>query len=109
MGERMEILEYAVVPQVPYSPQPLLVHALYLALGCLVFLGPLLLRNLLRPVITSEAGFLSLSDLPMLVSIPLIETAEVKRAARWHWFKNIGLSVISGAVLVGSQLFVNYM
>ena len=109
MGERMEILEYAVVPEVPYSPQPIMVHALYLALGCLVFLGPLLLRNLLRPVITSEAGFLSLTDLPMLVSLPLIETGEVRRAGRWRMLKNVGLSMISGAVLVGSQVFVNYM
>ena len=100
-----EKLEAAAVPTVPYSPKPMRVYGVFLALGCLVFSGPVVARGLLRPVISSEAGFGALSELPVLVTIPATTTEQSRRSARRRMAKNVTLSMLSGAILLGALMF----
>ena len=104
LGNRMEVLEFASVPASPYSPQPLRVYAVGVAMGCLLFIGPLLARNLLNPVILSEEGFRALSEHPVLVSIPSFSHSH--NVAVRRFFKNLAFSVVSGAVLVATKVFL---
>lgn len=104
LGKRMYVLRYATVPTSPISPQPMRLYAMGLACGLLLFVGPVLARNVLNPVIVSEAGFSGLSDVPMLVSIPTIVTPETQHRSRRRWFANLTLAVLSGAVLVTAKV-----
>ena len=51
-----------------------------LAAGCVVglalFVGPLILRRFLNPLVSSEAGLRAIVEIPVLVSIPRIPTAD---------------------------------
>ena len=98
LGNQMEVLEYASVPMFPYAPDPLRVSAVGVMLGCLLFVGPLLARNLLNPVILSEKGFQTYAEFPVLVSIPNLH--DPKKANRRRFFKNLGLAGVSIAALV---------
>ena len=103
LGRQMEVLEYASVPSSPYAPEPMKFYAVGMALGCLIFVGPLLARTLLSPVILSEEGFRALSDFPVLVSIPNLQGG--RSIAVRRIFKNLGFAVLSGVVLVATKLF----
>ena len=103
LGRQMEVLERASVPTSPYAPQAMRFYGIGVALGCLLFVGPLLARNLLSPKILSEEGFRTLSDLPVLVSIPNLHAS--RGAVVRHFAKNLAFSVLSGAVLVATKLF----
>lgn len=103
LGRQMEVLEFASVPTNPYAPQPLRFYGIGVVLGCLLFVGPLLVRSLLSPIILSEEGFRALSDVPVLVSIPNLDSS--RGVVLNRLFKNLAFSVLSGAVLVATKLF----
>jgi uncharacterized protein involved in exopolysaccharide biosynthesis len=103
VGRRMEVLAYASVPTIPYAPQPKNYYGVGLALGCLLFVGPLLARSLVSPLVLSEEGFRALSDIPVLASIPNLHGS--RRVALKRLFKNLALAVLAGAVLVATKLF----
>lgn len=105
-GRSTEKLEAAVVPTVPRSPKPMRVYGVFLALGCLVFTGPVVARSLLRPVISSEADFGALSELPVLASIPAAATDQSRRSARQRMAQNVFLSMLSCAILLSALVFV---
>jgi len=92
---------------VAYSPESMQVYAVFLVLGCLLFSGPVLARGLLRPVISSESGFGALSELPVLVSIPAADLEQSRRSTRRRLAKNVTLSMLSCAVLVGALVFTS--
>jgi polysaccharide chain length determinant protein (PEP-CTERM system associated) len=98
-GERIEVLEWSVVPIKPVSPQPPRVYALGLAVGLMLFVGPLVVRRLLNPLVSSEAGLRAITEIPVLVSIPRVATRENRGAARMRLLKNLGFSVVSTAVM----------
>lgn len=104
LGSRMVVLDFASVPVSPYSPQPLRLYAVGVAMGFLLFIGPPLARNLLNPVILSEEGFRALSEHPVLVSIPNLPHSHNVAARRL--FKNLAFSMASGAVLVATKVFL---
>jgi len=105
MGQRMEILEAAPIPVTPYFPQPLQVYVLCLVMSCGLFLGPVLARSFLRPVIVSEAGFGELSEVPVLSSIPTIQTDQVRKTRRGLTLKNVAFAALSCVILVGAKLY----
>jgi len=105
LGEKMEVLEYAKVPLIPVAPDPMQVHMLGLGFGCLLFLGPMLARHLLNPVIGSESAMVAVAEFPLVVTIPRIMTITNAGEARRRWAKNISLSVLAFAVLAASVVW----
>ena len=106
-GQPAERLEAAAVPTVAYSPKPIHVYGAFLTLGCLLFWSPVVARSLSRRVIWSEAGFGALSELPVLVSIPAASTEQSRSFARRRRAKNLTLSMLSCAVLLGALVFTS--
>ncbi len=102
LGRQMEVLERASVPTSPYAPDSMRYYALGVALGGLVFVGPLFARNLLNPTLLSEEGMRSLSEFPVLVSIPNVHASSGVVVRRI--LKNVAFSVIACAVLVATKL-----
>lgn len=98
-GEALEVVSLARVPTQSVEPQPLRVYLVGLVIGLVLFVGPLPLRRMLHPVIGSEAGLRALSSVPLLVSIPRIPTAEFLGQKRRRIVSNVGLSLLSTAVL----------
>lgn len=99
-GSQFAILEPAGVPRVPVSPNPMIVIAVGALLGLGLFLGPLVLRRLLSPVLMSEARLKALSDVPVLVRIPSLETPDTAQRVRRNRLRNFALSGLSIAVLL---------
>jgi polysaccharide chain length determinant protein (PEP-CTERM system associated) len=100
-GEQFEMMEKAVPPSLPVQPVPLVVFGFGIAGGLALCVGPLLVRAIGQPLISSESGLRVLSpDVPVLVNIPRIQIpATVQLDGRRRW-TNIGLSVASAAILV---------
>jgi polysaccharide chain length determinant protein (PEP-CTERM system associated) len=98
-GQRLEIIERAGVPYRPIFPDPMRLYGLGVIVGLLLFVGPVLLRNVLNPVVSSEAGVRGLVDLPVLVTIPRFLTEDTVRSGRRRLVKNVGFSLLSTAVL----------
>jgi uncharacterized protein involved in exopolysaccharide biosynthesis len=96
---RFQVIDAAVPPSVPLSPKPAQLHGMGLIAGLLLFVGPVLLRQILRPTVGSEARLRELSEVPILVSIPSLDTPETLRRARFVKVKNFGFSMLSVAVL----------
>ena len=76
------------------------VYGLGLLVGLVVFVGPILVRQLLAPVVNSPANLQAASDTPVLVSIPRIPTPELLRLKRRERIRNWVLSIASIATLV---------
>ena len=98
-GQQFEVIERAVPPAFPVQPIPSVILALGLALGLFFVAGPIVLLGFVRPTVQSEELLRSLVSVPLLVSIPRIETAAVKRKAVVDRVRNIALSTLSVAVL----------
>ncbi len=76
-----------------------MVYGLGLSLGLAVFVGPVLIRHLLIPVVNSPGHLQATSEIPVLVSIPRISTPELLRSTRREYIWNWVLSIASIAVL----------
>jgi uncharacterized protein involved in exopolysaccharide biosynthesis len=105
LGEKMEVLEYAKVPSIPVAPDPFQVYVLGIGFGCLLFIGPVLTRHLLNPVIGSEAAMIAVAEFPVVVTIPRIVTSVNSGDTRRMWFKNVSLSLLSLAVLAAAMVW----
>ncbi len=99
-GEQFEVIETAVAPSFPIAPVPLNVLGMGLIAGMLVFFAPLLLREVFRPVVRSEAVLEASTELPVLISIPRIQTPQVTRMERNRVATNWIFSILSVAALV---------
>ena len=91
------MIERAVPPVLPVSPNPTQIFGVCLVAGLVLFVGPILARGFLRPLISSEAGLRQLAGVNLLISIPRIETPENARLNRLRWVKNFGFSATSAA------------
>jgi len=97
-----EITAEATVPVAPAALPRAPLVALGVLAGCLAFVGPVLTRRYLDPVISCEEGLRSLAGVPLVARIPRISTPGTKRECAARWAKNIGLSLLSAAVLVAT-------
>ena len=77
------------------APAALLVAALGLIAGLLLFVGPVTVKGFLFARITSEAGLEAISPVPVLVSVPLLAAHEVVEENRRRTFHNLALSLLS--------------
>lgn len=104
LGASTALVLLAVVPQTfgAAASPPLRVPlvALGVLTGCLTFVGPVLTRRFLDPVISCAQGLRSLSGVPLMARLPRIPTPGAKRERTKRWLKNIGLSLLSVAALV---------
>lgn len=101
-GERFEVIEEAVAPIRPIRPVPAVIYAVGFAGGLIAFVGPMLLRGILVPMVSSEAGLRAITDIPFLGSIPQLHTPSTLRAARMRLLGNISASVASVVILAGT-------
>jgi len=85
----------AVAPTRPIGPGALRVYSLGLAVGLTIFVGPLLVRSAVNPVICSPAALRGLADAPVLVGIPRIRTRETREGQRRQFLLNVFLSFMS--------------
>ncbi len=99
-GEQFEVLERGYPPTVPIQPKPLMVFAFGIVAGLAIFVGPIVVLSIVRPVINSEAGLRGVSlELPLLVSIPRLEIPATARIDRRRRVRNASLSVVAAVVL----------
>ena len=99
-GEQFEVIERALPPVLPIQPVPLTVFGMGIASGLLAFVGPVVIRTLLRPLISSEAGLRALAPaVPVLVNIPRLLAPDMVRRDHRRRLANVGLSVVSAALL----------
>lgn len=99
-GSQFEIIDAAAPPSTPFYPQPVRMHTVAIALGLLLFVGPIMVRGILLPVIGSEARLAAATDVPVLVAIPTITTPLTSGRRRKLWMKNIFLALLCITALV---------
>lgn len=105
-GERFELAESARVPTRPVFPEPMPFFTLGVVGGLILFVGPLLARRVLNPVISSEAGLRALVDLPVLVTFPRVNTPATRGHRTRRTLKNALLSSLCLAVAVAAFVFL---
>jgi uncharacterized protein involved in exopolysaccharide biosynthesis len=98
-GEQFEVIERAVPPVLPVAPNAIVILAVCVGMGLLLFAGPQLVLGLLRPTVQSEEGLRAFINVPVLVSIPRIKTEAASREAVQVRFRNIGLAAMSATIL----------
>ncbi|ANM31601.1 hypothetical protein ABI59_21605 [Acidobacteria bacterium Mor1] len=89
-GTRFEVLAAAPLPDAPIHPSVSLYLGGGVLCGLLLFVGPLSLRELWRPIVRSSRGLALLDDLPVLTSIPRVNTPSTLR--RLCHLRNFSLS-----------------
>ena len=100
------MLEWASVPYQPISPKPNQVYSVGVVAGLLLIVGPLILTQLLNPIVSSENGLRGLVEVPVLVTVPRIVTRDNVGQNRRRFFKNLGISVLSAAALAAVMVVV---
>jgi polysaccharide chain length determinant protein (PEP-CTERM system associated) len=101
-GEQFEVIERAVPPALPVRPIPILVYGIGFALGLCAFVGPGLVRMLLDPLICSETRLHLMTKVPVLVAMPRIASAQVRRAERRQRIRNVAYSLLAAAALIAA-------
>ena len=96
----------AELPRLPVYPKPMRFYALGIFAGCLLFVGPLVAGRFLRPVVSSEAGLRSLTDVPVLVTIPRVVTEVTRGQFVRRTLKNVALSTLCVAMVVTAFLLL---
>jgi len=81
------------------APQRIQVWLLGVAIGLIVFIGPPLVRAAVNPVICSEPAIRVVTEVPVLATIPPIETPEMVGASRRRITVNVGLALLSAGAL----------
>ena len=106
LGAASALVLLSVVPQrfeaAAAAPHRAPLVALGVLAGCLLFVGPLLTRRFLDPVIHCAEGVRSLSGVPLLARVPRIPTPGLDRERARRWLKNGVLSALSVAALVAA-------
>lgn len=100
LAQHIEVLEYASVPTLPISPRPERVVLVTLVMGFLIFVGPMVARAALNPVISSELGLRAFAEVPVLATVPTIPNPQNRGAERRRMLKNLGWTLTSFTTLV---------
>jgi polysaccharide chain length determinant protein (PEP-CTERM system associated) len=106
-GEQFEVIERAIPPALPVQPIPLVVVGLGITLGLLLFAGPVVALGLLRPTVDSEELLRLFVKVPVLVTIPRLQTDAMRRRTIVERARNVVLSSVS-VVVLAAVLIVMY-
>jgi uncharacterized protein involved in exopolysaccharide biosynthesis len=107
LGKGLELAERARVPKRPVVPKPIPAFVLGILGGCLLFVAPLLIRRFMSPLVSSEARLRTLTDVPVLVSIPRVLTPYYRGATVKRLTKNFVLSAVCVGALVAVITLAN--
>lgn len=105
-GESFELVGRAEVPKFRFYPDSKRFCLIGILGGCLLFVGPLFAWRFLNPVISSETGLRALTDVPVLVALPRIETQTTRGYQFRRRVKNVLLSTLCTAVAVTAFIFL---
>lgn len=94
-GAQFEVLERAVASPIPVAPRPARVLAIGLVLGLLGCVGPLVVRELVNPITRSESVLASVYDVPIMVSIPRVDTPTVQHDEQRRARLNVVLATVA--------------
>jgi hypothetical protein len=106
LAERFELAKRAEPPRKAVYPKPIRFFVMGIVGCCLLFVGPLLARRFLSPVISSEAGLRALTDVPVLVTIPRVETSQTKGLVLRRRIKNFALSTLCVVMAVAAFMLL---
>jgi polysaccharide chain length determinant protein (PEP-CTERM system associated) len=84
-GEQFRIIDPPNFPQKPYSPNRLKFSLLGLIAGIVLSLGLTTLIEMTDERVNSEEDLLSVTPLPMLTAIPLLQTPAEQERRAWHF------------------------
>ena len=98
-GEQFRIIDPANFPQKPYFPDRLKFSLLGLILGTGIGAGVTVLVEAMDEQIHSGEDLLTITPVPILVSIPLLQTAEEQSRACWHQRLQTGAALLIFAVI----------
>ncbi len=109
LGERFRIFESAVVPESPVSPNRPLWFVVGTVLGVLMGLLLLIVRESADTSFHTAHDLQEALDLPVLASVPLIETARARKGAGAGLKRWAGRAAIVVLLLAGAAAAVIYL
>jgi polysaccharide biosynthesis transport protein len=107
-GEQFRIIDPANFPEKPYFPDRLKFSLLGLIFGTIVGVGATVLVEAMDEQIHSGEDLLSVTPVPILASIPLLQTAEEKSRACWKQRLQVSAALLIIAVIPALTLFTYY-
>jgi polysaccharide biosynthesis transport protein len=107
-GEQFSVLDPPNLPKSPYFPNRLLVTLGGLAVGLAAAFGTAVLRETLDDRIHADTEISTMSKMPILVTIPPLNTPQEVKWARWRTVAEIACASV-GFVLMASSAFVAYL
>lgn len=107
-GELFSIIDPANLPQKPYWPDRFKLSLLGLALGALLAAGITALMETIDARIDRDDELRNLLTVPVLVGIPLLQTAREQRKQDWRWRLEAMTAAALLAVMPIMTLFTYY-
>jgi polysaccharide chain length determinant protein (PEP-CTERM system associated) len=103
-GEQFRVVDYAQPPEVPVSPNPLLIAIFFLALGLGAGAGIIVMLEMLDSTVKGVKQLEGWSgDIPCISAVPLAQTESDKRKL---YLKNIVFLGINGTIFVVGSIAV---
>jgi polysaccharide chain length determinant protein (PEP-CTERM system associated) len=99
IGENFRVLDPARVPVNPVSPRRIQISGLGLALGFALAIGIAVLLELKDATFRSETEIVSVLAVPVLATVPFVETGDERRRRVWRYAT---LSVVSLGGIAGA-------
>jgi capsular polysaccharide biosynthesis protein len=107
-GEQFRIIDPPNFPQKPYFPDRFKFSLLGLAFGVVLALAITALLEMTDERVNSEEDLLSVTPVPILVTIPLLQTAGEREKQCWHRRLQLAGAVLLIAAIPAITLFSYY-
>jgi len=107
-GTPYTVAARATTPSRPFAPRPIVVYALGVIIGLIIFAGLPLARSAVNPVICNAATIRDMTGTPVLISIPRVSTQETRGDSRRRSLVNVLLSVVSVVGLAAAAMAMTF-
>jgi len=107
-GEQFRIIDPPNFPQKPYSPDRFRFSLLGLVIGMFLGLGTTALVELMDQQIHSEEDLLSVTPVPILIAIPLLQTAAEQQKQCWYQRLQLAAALLLVAAIPAVTLISYY-
>lgn len=107
-GEQFRVIDPPNFPQKPYSPDRVKFSLLGLVVGIVLALGITALLEMMDQQVHSEADLLSVTPVPILVTIPLLQTAAEQYKHCWHRRLQMAAALLLVAAIPAITLLTYY-